>query len=127
MTQATLDDYEPQTTPRCRYCGRIFNSFKSLNLHITKKHFDKDVKPEETVYAQEGIEIERRGRYSILKITMATTLLRSLEALASKLNMPLDMMIFKLFITATGAGGLYIEEIMKKLVSEDKLEPEYIS
>jgi len=109
--QTTLDAYAQdaaeatpsgQTKLKCKYCGRLFNSVKSLNLHLTKKHFD-EVRSQghEIVYANEGIEVEGDGFIVTLKLKVRRSLFRDLESAAKALNIPLDELVFKALVSAT--------------------------
>jgi len=127
MSQATLDSYldgcaTNNEEHRCRYCGRVFKSRKSLNLHLTKKHLDEVIQGgRELVYSGEGVEIEGRGNIVSLKIRARRDLVQDLERVANELRIPLDELVIKALVTATNI------DLFPELFDRILRKPSYVS
>jgi hypothetical protein len=95
MMQATLDEYLDDGL-RCRYCGRKFSSKRALNIHLSRRHMMEAIsKGWPFIYADEGVEVERGRRLSIIKIRIRSSGLQTLEMAAKRMNMTLEELLFK--------------------------------
>jgi hypothetical protein len=112
---------------RCRYCGRAFTTEKGLNSHIRRRHFDRDVPYDETLFTYEGVEVEEGpGKRAVLKIRMDKAMLRELVDKANKLGYPLDVFVFKLLDIALSPTVEEMERVVAELAKvsgQDILSP----
>jgi anaerobic ribonucleoside-triphosphate reductase len=104
---------------RCRYCGRVFTTEKGLNSHISRRHFNKDVPSDETLFTYERVEIEEGpGKRAVLKIYMDKAMLRDLMHRAAEFGYPFDVFIFKLLNIALAPTADEMEKIIAMLAKE---------
>jgi len=71
MKQTSLDEYLRKKFV-CERCGRVFESAKALNIHISKMHTGDERPP---LYYGEGIkDIKSEGRFVDLRIRIKRSL-----------------------------------------------------
>jgi hypothetical protein len=104
---------------RCRYCGRAFTTEKGLNSHIKRRHYDRDVPYDETLFTYERVETEEGpGKRAVLKIYMDKAMLRDLVRRATEFGYTLDVFIFKLLNIALEPTVDEMEKIVAALARE---------
>jgi hypothetical protein len=104
---------------RCRYCGRAFTTERGLDSHIRRRHYDRDVPYDETLFTYERVETEEGpGKRAVLKIYMDRAMLRDLVRRAAEFGYPLDIFIFKLLNIALAPTADEMEKIVAALARE---------
>jgi len=83
--QTTLDEFKLK---KCRYCGRVFESERSLHIHVSRRHAD-----EVKVFPGEGVEVRSQGRFAEIRVRVRKTLLMDLIRASRESNTSIEELI----------------------------------
>jgi len=137
--QTSLDKYTRKAkTYRCPICGREFDTFRGVSIHIAKAH-KNEAPPEGKRYPGETVHIRHMGNYTIINICIKRDLYNEILQRAATWEMPPEDFIYEALTDIAAFGLLHrepefqtymsnlIEDAIREELEARRPKPKYVS